>query len=77
MSELDTITADLKWMRKNMENQDQLMLEVFERLRKIETDLATIQANQKPPMNGWAVFGIIATVAATILLVLDRIYVNQ
>lgn len=77
MSELDTITADLKWMRKNMEQHDQLMLEVFERLRSIENDLATMKANQKPPMNGWAVFGIVASIAATILLVLDRIYVNQ
>jgi hypothetical protein len=77
MSELDTITADLKWMRKNMENHDQIMQEIFERLRSIENDLATMKGNQKPPMNGWAIFGIIATVAATALLVLDRIYVNQ
>lgn len=77
MSELDTITADLKWMRKNMENHDQLMLEVFERLRSIENDLATMKANQKPPMNGWAVLGIVVSVAATILVILDRIYVNQ
>lgn len=60
-----------------MESHDQLMLEVFERLRKIETDIATMQANQKPPMSGWAVLGIIATVAATVLIILDRIYVNQ
>lgn len=77
MSELDTITADLKWMRKNMENHDQLMLEVFERLRSIENDLATMKANQKPPMNGWAVLGIVVSVAATLLVILDRIYVNQ
>jgi hypothetical protein len=77
MSELDTITADLKWMRKNMEQHDQLMLEVFERLRSIENDLATMKANQKPPMNGWAVLGIVVSVAATLLVILDRIYVNQ
>lgn len=77
MSELDTITADLKWMRKNMEQHDQLMLEVFERLRSIENDLATMKANQKPPMSGWAVLGIVVSVAATILVILDRIYVNQ
>ncbi len=77
MSELDALAADLRWMRKNMENQDKLTLEIFERLRAIENDLATMKANQKPPMNAWAVFGIVASIAATILLVLDRIYVNQ
>lgn len=60
-----------------MENHDQLMLEVFERLRSIENDLATMKANQKPPMSGWAVLGIVVSVAATLLVILDRIYVNQ
>ena len=53
------------------------MLEVFERLRSIENDMATLKANQKPPMSAWAVLGIVVSVAATILVILDRIYVNQ
>lgn len=77
MSELDALAADLRWMRKNMENQDKIMAEVFDRLRKIETDLAAMSANQKPPMSGWAVLGVVVSVAATVLLILDRIYINQ
>ena len=77
MSELDALAADLRWIRKNMESHDQLMLEVFERLRSIENDMATLKANQKPPMSAWAVLGIVVSVAATILVILDRIYVNQ
>lgn len=77
MSELDALAADLRWMRKSMEEHDKIMSEMFERLRKIEVDIATIQANQKPPINGWALFfGIVAAVGG-ILIVLDRIYVNQ
>ena len=77
MSELDALAADLRWMRKSMEEHDKIMAEMFERLRKIEVDIATIQANQKPPINGWALFfGIVAAVGG-ILIVLDRIYVNQ
>lgn len=77
MSELDALAADLRWMRKSMEEHDKIMAEMFERLRKIEVDIATIQANQKPPINGWALFfGIVAAIGG-ILLVLDRIYVNQ
>lgn len=77
MSELDGVVADLRWMRKSMENSDKVTLEIFERLRAIETDLATMKANQKPPMSAWAVLGIVVSVAATILVILDRIYVNQ
>lgn len=77
MSELDALAADLRWMRKSMEEHDKIMAEMFERLRKIEVDIATIQANQKPPINGWALFfGIVAAIGG-ILIVLDRIYVNQ
>lgn len=77
MSELDAVVADLRWMRKSMEEHDKIMAEMFERIRKIEVDIATIQANQKPPINGWALFfGIVAAVGG-ILIVLDRIYVNQ
>lgn len=77
MSELDALAADLRWMRKSMEEHDKIMSEMFERLRKIEVDIAMIQANQKPPINGWALFfGIVAAVGG-ILIVLDRIYVNQ
>lgn len=77
MSELDALTADLRWIRKNMENHDTIMVEIFERLRKIETDLAAIEAKQKPPISGWSLFGIIVTIVVGILVVLDRIYVNQ
>lgn len=77
MSELDALAADLRWMRKSMEEHDKIMAEMFERLRKIEVDIATIQANQKPPINGWALFfGVVAAIGG-ILIVLDRIYVNQ
>lgn len=77
MSELDALAADLRWMRKSMEEHDKIMAEMFERLRKIEVDIATIQANQKPQINGWALFfGIVAAIGG-ILIVLDRIYVNQ
>jgi len=77
MSELDALAADLRWMRKNMENQDKISAEIFERLRAIETDLSALKANQRPPISGWAVFGIVASVMATALIILDRIYVNQ
>jgi hypothetical protein len=77
MGELDGVTADLRWIRKNMESHDTILAEIFERLRKIENDVAAIEAKQKPPISGWTVFGIIATVAVSILIILDRIYVNQ
>lgn len=77
MGELDGLTADLRWIRKNMESHDTILAEIFERLRKIETDLAAIEAKQRPPISGWTVFGIIATVAVSVLIILDRIYVNQ
>lgn len=77
MSELDALAADLRWMRKNMENQDKISAEIFERLRAIETDLSALKANQRPPISGWAIFGIVASVMATALIILDRIYVNQ
>lgn len=60
-----------------MESHDTILVEIFERLRKIETDLAAIEAKQKPPISGWAIVGIIGSVLATCLIVLDRIYVNQ
>ncbi len=60
-----------------MESHDTILVEIFERLRKIETDLAALEAKQKPPMSGWTIFGIVATVAVSVLLILDRIYVNQ
>ena len=77
MSELDALAADLRWMRKNMENQDKISAEIFERLRAIETDLSALKANQRPPISGWAIFGIVGSVMATALIILDRIYVNQ
>lgn len=77
MSELDALAADLRWMRKSMEDHDKFMAEMFERLRAIENDLSAIKASQRPPISGWAIFGIVASVAATILIILDRIYVNQ
>lgn len=77
MGELDGLTADLRWIRKNMESHDTILVEIFERLRKIETDLAALEAKQKPPLSGWTIFGIVATVAVSVLLILDRIYVNQ
>lgn len=60
-----------------MESHDTILVEIFERLRKIENDLAAIEAKQRPPVSGWAIFGIVASVAATLLIILDRIYVNQ
>ena len=77
MSELDALAADLRWMRKNMEQQDKISAEIFERLRAIENDLSALKANQKPAVNGWALVGIVATIAVSVLLILDRIYVNQ
>jgi len=77
MGELDAVTANLDWLRKSMDKNEKVLEEIFERLRKIETDLAAIEAKQKPPISGWAVFGIIASVMATALIILDRIYVNQ
>lgn len=60
-----------------MEAHDTILVEIFERLRKIETDLAAIEAKQRPPISGWTVFGIVATVVVSALILLDRIYVNQ
>ena len=77
MSELDALAADLRWMRKNMESHDTILVNIFERLRKIETDIAAIEAKQRPPISGWAVMGICASIIATALIILDRIYVNQ
>lgn len=77
MSELDTVNANLDWLRKSMEKNDKVLEEIFDRLRAIETDLSALKANQKPPLSGWSIFGIIATVAVSALIILDRIYVNQ
>lgn len=76
MSELDALTADLRWIRKNMESHDTILVEIFDRLRKIENDLAAIEAKQKPSINSWSLFGIIVTVVAGILVILDRFYMN-
>jgi hypothetical protein len=75
MSELDVLAANLQWMRDHMESQDRMMAEIFERLRHIENELASIKANERPPLNGWTVFGIVAASAVSILLVIDR-FVN-
>lgn len=77
MSELDIVNSNLDWLRKNMEKNEKLLEEIFDRLRKIETDLAALEAKQRPPISGWAIFGVVGSIAATILIVLDRIYVNQ
>lgn len=60
-----------------MESHDTILVEIFDRLRKIETDLAAIEAKQRPPVSGWAIFGIVASVLTTAFIILDRIYVNQ
>lgn len=77
MSELDILNANLDWLRRNMEKNEKLLEEIFDRLRKIETDLAALKAKQRPTVSGWAIFGVVGSIAATILIVLDRIYVNQ
>lgn len=77
MSELDIVNSNLDWLRKNMEKNEKLLEEIFDRLRKIETDLAALEAKQRPPISGWAIFGVVGSIAATVLIVLDRIYVNQ
>jgi hypothetical protein len=77
MSELDALNANLDWLRKSMEKNDKTLEEIFERLRAIETDLSAMKANQRQPISGWSIFGIIATVAVAALVILDRIYVNQ
>lgn len=60
-----------------MEKNDKVLEEIFDRLRAIETDLSALKANQRPPISGWAIFGIVGSIAATVLIILDRIYVNQ
>lgn len=77
MSELDILNANLDWLRKSMEKNDKVLEEIFDRLRAIENDLSALKANQRPPISGWAIFGIVGSIAATILIILDRIYVNQ
>jgi len=77
VSDLDAIAADIRWIRRNMEAHDNSLVEIFGRLSKIEADLAGIQAGQKPPVSGWAIIGVIATIAVSVLVILDRIYVNQ
>lgn len=77
MSELDTVLTDLKWMRQNMEKMEQSLLEIFERLRSIENDVAQMKSDRKPPISGWTVFGIVASVVVAAIAILDRIYVNQ
>ncbi len=77
MSELDALNANLDWLRKSMEKNDKTLEEIFERLRAIETDLSAMKANQRQPISGWSIFGIIASVVVAGLVILDRIYVNQ
>lgn len=77
MSDVDVLKADLSWIRKSMEKQEANQAEIFSRLRQIEADLESIRASQKPPISNWALVGIIVSVIGGILLVLDRIYVNQ
>ena len=77
MSELDTVLTDLKWMRENATKMEQSLLEIFERLRAIEQDVAQMKADQKPPISGWTVFGIVVSVVVAAIAILDRIYVNQ
>ena len=77
MSEIDGLVADLRWLRKSMEEHDRVVTEIFERLRQIEVQVSRIEAKQKPPLNSWTIFGIISTVIATSLIVLDRIYITR
>lgn len=77
MTEADGIAAELRFMRKTMETQDKLLLEVAERLREIELTVAEIKAKQKPPMHPWAMSGIMASILATGFVVLDRIYISR
>lgn len=77
LSEVKALRVDMGWIKSSIEAQSTNVIEIYARLRELETDVASIKANQRPPLNGWALFGIMATVVATALLVLDRIYVNQ
>lgn len=77
MSEIDGLVADLRWLRKSMEEHDRVVTQIFERLRQIEVQVSRIEAKQKPPLNSWTIFGIISTVIATSLIVLDRIYITR
>lgn len=77
MSELDALAADIRWIRRNIENHDTIMVEIFDRLRKIETDLASMQAKQKPSVNSWTMISIIVTLILGTLVVLDRLYISQ
>ena len=74
MTDYDVVKNDLAWIRKSMETQESAQAEIFERLRRIEADLEALKAAQRPPISGWTIFGIVATVAVSVLLILDRIY---
>lgn len=74
MTDYDVVKNDLAWIRKSMETQEDNQAEIFERLRRIEADLEALKAAQRPPISGWTIFGIVATVAVSVLLILDRIY---
>jgi hypothetical protein len=77
LGEVKALRTDMTWLKASIEAQGTNVVEIYSRLRELETDVASIKANQRPPISGWALFGIVATVVATVLLVLDRIYVNQ
>ena len=77
LGEIKLLRSDMTWVRSAIDTQAGSQLEIFERLRAVEQDLAAIKAGQAPRMSGWAMLGIIGSVAVAILVILDRIYINQ
>lgn len=77
LSEVKALRVDMGWIKSSIEAQSTNVIEIYARLRELETDVASIKANQRPPLSGWSIFGIVATVVTVALVVLDRIYVNQ
>lgn len=77
LGEIKLLRSDMSWVRSAIDTQAGSQVEIFERLRAVEQDLAAIKAGQTPRMSGWSVLGIVGSIAVAILLILDRIYINQ
>lgn len=77
LGEIKALRTDMGWIRSTLESQGANVVDIYDRLRALETDVASIKAGQKPPVSGWTIFGVVATIAVSILVILDRIYINQ
>lgn len=77
LGEIKLLRADIGWIRGSLDTNTENVVELFERLRRVENDIAAIKAGQKPTISWPAVVTIVISALVALVAILDRIYVNQ